>query len=167
METDFHQMLAAIDAGQSPQQHSNGLRQLVWTLAVRTRALREQFVTTIDQFLDKLTESASSEKMRREFLKMLASSMDEQFEQELLKLPPSPRLMGQNLFKIPAIREGLLQLAVEQVQSLDLQALFAGLAGMIRDQQLLTKSTKKAQVRALATLLEERRIPDWFCPTYW
>ena len=158
VEARFGQTLTAIDAGEALQGHSEDLRQYVWTLAVRTRALRGQFMATTDRFLSEFAESANSQKARRALAQQLESAIDKQVKELFSKVPSLQNIVAQRLFR---------QLTVEQVKALDLAPLFAEFVNVLRQPRLLGKAANCGHVRALAALFESASVPDSFNPSYW
>lgn len=158
VETRFGQTLIAIDAGESPQGHSEDLRQYVWTLAVRTRALREQFIALTDRFLIEFAESAHSQKARLVLARQLESAVDEQINGMFSKVPFPQNNAAKKLFR---------RLAIKQAAALDPARMLTEFVNILRQQDVLGKAGSGGHLRALATLLKSGNTPDSVNPSHW
>ncbi len=158
VETRFGQTLIAIDAGDSPQAHSEDLRQYVWTLAVRTRALREQLIATTDRFLTGFAEFAYTQKARHALTRQLESAVDDQINEMFSKIPYPQGIVAKRLFR---------QLAIKQARALDPALLLTDFVNILRQQDILGKAGSRGHVQALAALLKSRGAPDSFKPSCW
>ena len=162
-ESRFGAVLQALDRGEGATDHSDTLRALTWTLAIRTRALRKQFAETADQLVARLAESASSEEAREAFAREFRGQFDVLIDEMLAKLPIHQR----ELLKIPLVRELLMNLGEQHARSFDLRGLMVKFIAVVRSQESLSQSARKGQIRGLAQLLGEKGVPNSFAPSHW
>jgi hypothetical protein len=163
----FGRVLQLLDQGESPNRHADVLRELVWTLAIRTRALRKQFAKTADNLLARLVASASSTAARGVLARHFQSQFDELMDRFVADLPPAKQAVARGVLGLPAVREQLIGLGVEYLHSPDSQALLANLVEVVRAQDRLSRSATDGQIRGLAQLLGQRRAPESFAPSDW
>jgi hypothetical protein len=161
-EGHFSAILARIDGGRPPEAFSEELRQLVWTMAVRTRAIREQFATATDGLLSEFAGHSTSADARDELARWLHSSFEEQMKKAVPRLPLEQRRTALDFVRVPAVREQLMQLVPSSFGA------WAGaMVRMVQDGGIIPTSIKTGQVRGLAKLLDRGTPPDGFAPGGW
>jgi hypothetical protein len=164
-EARFSLALSSIDKGDSALNHAETLRELVWTLVVRTRALREQFTDTFDQFLDTAARSVMSSDAQDALARHMRANLDSVLENAISSLPPIEGVDTKSLFADPAFKDDLRRSAEDLVGMVPV--LFSQFLGGIRDQDLLVKTSEEGQIKGLKKLLESGKLPETFSPAYW
>lgn len=160
-------VLADIDRGVSPAVHSETLRRLLWMLAVRTNALRQQFVAAGTTLLDHLEDSAGSDEASAGMRARIRDECDGQIRQALARLPGAYRVRALELYEDPARQEAFRELIMSQVGDVDFQGFIRWFRERAGDMLDLNKSAAKGQIRGLSALLDRPDAPPVFAPTHW
>lgn len=160
-------MLLQLDRGASPDQYADELRTLVWTLAIRTLALRKQFAETASTLIQHFVESAGSDRAHAALFEYFSDHFDDLMDEQLSKLPIIRRLAFRALFMLPFVRQRIFHWARERLQSFDLRAFMVELQSHLSDNNVYAKSAQTGHVRGISRLLTENRIPDSFAPARW
>ena len=164
IETPLHNVLVAIDSGSPLESHAQELRQLVWSLALRTAALRGQFEQTATNMLDILVEAATDEKLRSGVMDHFEKNLDELV---LEQMPPDQRDRVAIVLQNPAIRMAVQQAVRVRIERESFKPLLVGLSHLLRSQGTLEKAARGGHIKALNSLLREGRSPEWFAPMGW
>ena len=98
-----------------------------------------------------------------QFDRVLKDALDESLKE--LPLPHQEAI--QNVLSIPAVRQPLLDLARDQVQSTDPSGIFRSMLRELCNQNLLAASFKSGQIRGLASRIEQGKAPESFRPSHW
>ena len=165
-EGPFSEILASIDGGRAPEAFSEELRQLFWTLAARTRAIRKQLATVADALLFKLAAWSETGGARDEAVEYLQSTFDERVEKIVAPFSPEQRRRALALARAPAVREQFLKQAMEHVRS-NFGPMVGLVVRMVQDRGILPSSVREAQINSLASLLSRGAPPDGFKPEAW
>lgn len=166
-EGEFARALSRIEKGDSIEDHEGTLRQLIWTLAIRTRALRQQFAKLAHGLTDKIVETASSPQAQDMLAEYMRAEFPRIMEKELSKFPPEERAAVNAVFSAPEIREEMLQAMEGLMRSTFPKEIFGHIRDMVRDRGILQEAAEKGQVEGLIRLLKDSKVPDSFSPSYW
>lgn len=163
-EGHFARALLSIEGGAPIREHEDTVKQLIWTLAVRTRALRQQFAALAHGLADTLIETSRSSQdmmaqyMRSEFLSLM--------EKEFSTLPPEEQTAASAAISAPEAREEILE-AIEGLMRSPLPQLFFDQFRDILQDQGMQRVAEGGQVKGLGRLLGDKKAPDSFSPSYW
>lgn len=165
-EKRFSRSLTAIEGGDLILGHAETLRELVWTLAVRTRALREQFAGTFSQFLGTAIKSLESNSVQEVIVEHMRSNWDRLMGDALSGLPKIAHLDARSFLGDPDVKEDL-RCSAEKLLPMLAPALLSRFCGGINNQDALKKISEEGQIKGLKTLLGESRVPETFSPSSW
>jgi hypothetical protein len=147
-EGHFSELLASIDGGRPPEAFDQELRQLLWTLAARTRAIREQFAAAADGLLSAFTMWSKTADARGEVLRRIYEQI------EKAPVPLQQRRLALNYVRVPAVREQLLEPLLS-----NFGPVVGNVVRMVRDRRIIPTSIKTGQINGLAKLLDRRTPP--------
>jgi len=165
-ETRFSRTLSAIDSGEAAQDQAEGLRELVWNLAVRTRALRKQFENVAGRLAAKAIETVTSKGVGDALAQYIRSDLDRLMDEGISGLSPGEQVFARASLKDSTVREAMLGPAEELIRFLP--RLFSAHAfDMLGSQSGLQDASEQGQVEGLSRLLEEIGVPDSFAPLRW
>lgn len=166
-EARFSDALRALDGGGSADHYADVLRELVWTLALRTLALRRQFAEAGSQLISTLVNSARSEGARRSLGRAVRARFDAELERVLSNVEPQQQQIIRQHLEAPGARERLRDFVEQRAQSPEMQTLLDRFAGMIQRNDRLLSSARDGQIQGLARLLESGGVPESFTPSVW
>lgn len=159
------QTLKRIEDGDDPSAHAETLRGLVWTLTIRTNALRSQFTSATARLVGHLADSAGDDDAKAAFAARVEDDLDELLPAELAKLPPRYRDRALQLLEDPDRRHALRDRFRDTLLQTDLQALmheaFSTIDGVI------SRSVQDGQIRGLTSMLDRGSAPERFAPAHW
>lgn len=166
-EQQYSQALSAIESGGKIEDYRDTLRELVWTLAIRTRALRHQFTETVANLTNKIVESVSSRSAQDTLIEGVRARLLGKFEEELSILPSELRAAARRDFERSKLHDEMLQAIEDLVRSPFPQVAFGRIRDMMRTQGVLEKAVEDGQIQGLSRLLNETRVPESFLPAQW
>ncbi len=163
-EGRFSKLLASIDSGSPPQAFSEELRQLIWTLAARTRAFRRQWAAAANGLLSEFGVFSQTADAQDAVVRQLYSSIDEYVEGSLDSLPPEHRRLVSEFVSVPANREQLVKYVGSNFGSVA-----GALVRILQDRRIMQSSAKVGQIKGLAKALDQRTPRDagFFKPGAW
>lgn len=165
-EARFARTLSALDAGEPARDHAECLRELVWNLAVRTRAFRRQFENVAERLTTKVIETITSEEVEDALVHFIRSDFDRLMDEGISSLSPEDQLLARAGSKSPPIRDALLESTEEMIRLLP--KLFSAHALNIRESQgFLNAASEEGQIEGLSRLLTDSKVPDSFSPHIW
>lgn len=86
-ETRLQKVLDSIESGNNPSQYDDDLRHFVYTLAFRTRNVRETYVDAASQFMQYFIDSFSSQSAEQAIMDHIDASLDEVIREGINMLP--------------------------------------------------------------------------------
>jgi hypothetical protein len=140
-ETRFSRTLSALDAGESAHNHAEGLREFVWNLAVRTRALRKQFEDVAERLTTKVIETVTSDEVGDALAQFIRSDFDRLMDEGISSLSPEDQVLARAGSKISPLRDAMLDSTEEMIRLLP--KLFSAHAFNIREPQGVLKSASE------------------------
>ncbi|MEP7011119.1 MAG: DUF4238 domain-containing protein [Acidobacteriota bacterium] len=153
-ETRFSIALSEIDQEATVKGREETLRQLIWTLAIRTRAVRDQFDRFIGDLLGAAANSFQSESGTRVLMKEIESRL--------------PELLGPELTSLDSVgpqADSLLAQVQQMLESgLPQRVFFDTLGEEFREDSRLSQ---QGQLKGLARVIEIGGAPESFRPTGW
>jgi hypothetical protein len=161
-EGRFSKILAAVDRGRAPEGFSEELRQLMWTLAVRTRATREQFGSVADEMLSELATWAATAEAGDTLVRDLYTTLDTRAQEATAQLPLEQRELATASLRVPAVREQVIAYARANFGDC-----IETLVRVIQDRRIVSTSAKTGQIRGLTQLLDRGSAPEQFRPKAW
>lgn len=138
MESTFSTALNEIEAGGSTRSHEDILRQMVWTLAFRTRAFRDQFSGKVGRLMSAVLDS---EELFRGFQTIA--------ERQLSEIKP---VELQADMRAAFAKAGLFEKSMAVLRS--------GIGEM-------EDAAERGQIEGLAALLGTNQVPSAFAPLDW
>jgi hypothetical protein len=150
VEGRYAQALRDLRNGAAPQTLSEILSEFVWTLALRTRAARDQGRSTARDFLDLLPEMVDSPEM--------AAAIDKELRKQRETATDEKRLAIELLLGNPGLR-ALGQQSAGKVLRLAANAAEA--------RRVLDEVIGRVQVLGLSSLLEHQSTPHWLQSAVW
>lgn len=170
VEDRFSALLQSLDQGELPENLAEDLRLFIWTLAVRTRAVRDQLGGTANVLFDQMATTITPDQALPAVLEWLDLQFDRVIKdtlQDLLKEVPAPqREVIQNVLSMPDVRQHLLHLSRDQARSTDVGGIFRWMLREFRNQNHVAVSSKGGQIRSLSSLLEKGKAPESFRPDH-
>jgi hypothetical protein len=119
-EGSFGRILRGLQTGRAPNELYDDLRWLVWTLGVRTRALREQFLDAANRILDKVIDTVNTEQARASVLEHAEEPFFQAVRAQLSELPTEQRVHAERFLRTRSTKEALRKLLAKSVSSMDL-----------------------------------------------
>jgi len=162
-ETRFSVALAELDQGEPIQGREDTFRQLIWTLGIRTRGVRDQFEQLMDNLFGGLANSFELDVAQDALIKGIELKLPEILEEAYGALSEYERTF---LDPIDVQTESTLG----EVGRLLSSGLTRKLFGELRDHAEVAGSPKiaeEAQLKGLAKVLESGGAPDSFNPARW
>lgn len=166
-EYQYAQALTAIERGEEIENHRDSLRELVWTLAIRTRALRRQFTETVGNLTNQMVESVRSQSAQDALVEHFRVQLLEKFEEESSILTPELQAAAKHDFERSELHRNMLHALEDLMRSPLPHLVFGHMRDMMRTQGVLEKAVEDGQVQGLSRLLEDVRVPSSFSPAQW
>jgi len=171
IESRVARAVTLIDRGNDLKQWDEELRWLVYMLSVRTRALREHTIDTVQKMAGGLRESTTHDRVRSYLSQDAASSFNERTDDALSDLAPKmsakQRRVAKAAMRDPKQRASIRrQLTGHKVAS-DGAAHIQGQFDIMGNHKILRKAMKDGQIRGLTKLLDASLAPDSFAPASW
>lgn len=160
-EATWAAALRAIDEGEPPQRHAPELSQLVWTLSIRTRAMREQFTQRMGDAIDIAGQLMRSDDTRSLLRRQARKEWNDLVDRELAKrFAPHQVEALRPVFQSPAVKElGLALLDQSLARSIRGGAV-ESLVKMIEEQNAVRRSATDGHIRGLTKLLRTGAAPE-------
>jgi hypothetical protein len=137
VESRFAAALACMDDRHPPEAFADGLRQFAWMMAVRTRAIREQFAAAFDMLLAEFGKWSNRVDANSSAGQQLRARLDQEIEKAIQKLPPQARIQAATAIQVPAIRGLLLGYAASNF------GVWTGIMiYLVQSQRLIARSAK-------------------------
>jgi hypothetical protein len=162
-ESRFSVALAQVDQGEVIEGREDTLRQLIWTLAIRTRAVRDQFQQLTEDLFGAMVNSFESDEAHRAIIKGLEATLPAIQEETYGTLSEYERTFLEPL-------DVQTKSTVEEVEQMLSAGLIRQLFGELRYQIEGSggpKIAEEGQLKGLAKVLEFGGAPDSFRPTNW
>ncbi len=166
-EDKFSGALRAIDAGSSLAEHSSTLSRLVWSQAVRTRALRQSLAETMDAAFSAFTSSLDSKAAMAAFKRMTKEELPRTIADEMNRLPLPARREAERRLEAIGGTEGAVRMALAKIDSLEFAAFGVMLNAIMRSEGLIDKAMERGHIRALSKVLIESPSDLPFKPDAW
>jgi AcrR family transcriptional regulator len=103
-EQRFAPAIDEILYGKDPNEFSEVLSMFVWTQAIRTKAMRENFSTASHRLVDEIFAESSAHKLADHISSRVEREFDQLFAQAMLNLQPDERLVAEESYRVPIIR---------------------------------------------------------------
>lgn len=166
LETAYAAALRRLDSGESPEAHRQTLRELLWTLVIRGKSLRDQFARFGSQMARSTVASLAGEPGRRALQASLDNQFDEQLDDMLAAIPPDLAHV-RALFDSPEAREQLRALAGQMIDRGDLSSLI----GTLFNDEVVEKAgedaARRGQLKGMGRMIHEGVSPSAFDPVAW
>ena len=159
-------MLADIESGEPLANYHQELREFVWSLAVRTRALRQQFGEVVRSLTERIFESAAFPRSEDPLSQKLKSRLTAALEGELGKLPSSEKAMTEDFLSSLGVGKDAKVLADSFLGSPIVRRFSEEFLRAV-EPEALDKATARGQIEGLRNLLSKRTPPDSFAPRRW
>lgn len=166
VEGEQARVLVDIEHGAPPHIYEKPLRHLLWLLAVRTNALRQQFADVATTLFDYLEDTAGSDEAMAAMTAVASQECVDLVRKEFQKLPPTYRDRALELLSDPARQRALRGRAAAQIGDLNVQG-FVRQVRQLGDSLNFGKHAAGGQIRGLTRLLERADAPEGFAPTHW
>lgn len=166
-ESQHARTLLRIDAGNSVQDYQEEMRQLVWMLAVRTRALRRQYAAAVSRLLDHYEAHANTEPARTAASRHIRHILPEVLTNAFAKLPPAYGKRAQELLVNPERYKALENTLAAQIDALDMQSFMMWVRQATNLGGKLARSAATGQITALEQFLKAPQPPASFSPALW
>jgi hypothetical protein len=167
-EAKASQVLAALERGDDPREFNRELRAFVWTLMVRTRALRSQFKSVTERIAESFTARRWDDADTRKALSQRAhQELDRQIQEIISGLPEYRRPWARIVFQQSGMLEAAHRLCDRRMQELDFGKECAQVIDVMRKLDVFETSAKNGQVKGLAQLLREDHLPESFSSVHW
>ncbi|HEV2851495.1 MAG TPA: DUF4238 domain-containing protein [Thermoanaerobaculia bacterium] len=166
-ETELSQTLARIERGEPLSGYADELRQLVWALAMRTRAFREHFVKVTEGFVEELQKSIETQAAQRAMVRRVEARLFESIEKDIEALPEEARGFVAAFFSDPAAREFMAKEVKGFMRSPLPQLFFGQMRDMLYAQGVLQEAAEEGHIKGLAQMLAEKKPPSAFSPAHW
>lgn len=168
IESEHSRLLDQLLAGESPAQHHQQLRELVWLLVVRTANLRYHFGAIAQAGVDEIAAQADSPLARAAVTEGLHSEFDGQLDAAIEMLPPTLASALTHAFATrPALRDKLRRVMAKQLKHLDIADALRSTLDVMLERTPLADAIKSGHVTAMRKLLDSRLAPDSFNPLQW
>jgi hypothetical protein len=161
------QALDAVEKGDAPEHHARALRHLIWTLAVRTRALRDQYADAMTVLLDSIQSSARDPAANRALVAMADRQFDQTIADQIAKLPPEMQPRARVILDTPEVRASVRAQLLRAINDLDVEAFIGWLRSQAKGQFNIDGSVADGHVRGIAKLLDRDDAPSGFRPPHW
>lgn len=160
--------LVSVDQGESlTEQQFETLRLLVWSLAVRTNALRQQFVRTYDDLLRELEDALARPDTADVIARYIKDNVDAIVADSLSDLPLWKRFVLRHVIKIRSVRQRALAVVDDHVNSGAFPSLLAPYFAAAREPANAIRAASEGQLRGLDGVLSENKPPLKFTPKAW
>jgi hypothetical protein len=166
-EGRFGALLLALDRGEAAENYSEDLRLFVWTLAVRTSAIRGQLGVAVNDLFDQMATTITPDQAQTAVLERLDVALDGALEDELRKFPVQQQAIARNNLMVPEIRQQIFRLGGALVRSTDVAGMFRWMLRELCSQNIAASASKDGQIRGLSSRLASGMAPDSFSPDYW
>lgn len=166
-ETRFSSLLRELESGPQREVIHHELRGFVWTLATRTRALRQQATEMLRQFTSLTLEAASTPDSPDALARRFRVAFEQRLDRELANRPQKEReLLSSILDRAAGRKPG--ERRAEALSRLPLvQVMARGMIDTVNDPDFLARAGQDGQIQGLQSLLLEVGTPTWFQPARW
>jgi len=160
--------LVFIDSGNDSNNVSEELRHICWNLAVRTRALREQFSSIGSTIFDGLNKTVESNEARDSISRYFDENIDELIQKQADTFSRNERRSFLAKMKNKENLRLFLSMMNSQVNNTDkLKNMSNHVVDKIKTERVFSKGSKDGQLRTLSEALKYGSSPDWFQPLKW
>lgn len=166
-ESDHAKVLRRIDQGDSPEIYAEQLRDLMWTLSVRTRAMRHRLAEFGNIALKALASTLDSESAERAIKQEASRQFDDRLEAWLLGLPSRYRERATELLADRRRRLALKQRLLGELEAANLANGMATALSIAAGMADFSDAAAKGQIRGVTGILEKRASPARFAPAHW
>ena len=170
LESRAGTFLRSIDGGEPVESWSEVAREFVYTLGVRTDALRAQVAEAGDRLLDQLAASTETSDAKRAARSALHARLDTRLEAEidnfLGRVPEPFRALAAKRLQEPAVRAFVEAGVRKLADSVDLSAIYRAMLEAAKSEVDFYEAAEDGQITALQKLLRSA-VPSSFCPEHW
>ena len=163
IETEQSRVLDDIASGTPPEAHEKSLRDLFWSLSIRTRAVRESLSRAGLSLVRLMAETASSSSAKEALAREVSCTFDARLSEMLDRLPEAAR----TAMAVPAIRAALREQAMAHLDKLEMGEIIDAVASQPDFDKKLSEASKEGQIRGLRQLLASSITPAMFAPAHW
>jgi len=143
------------------------LRFFLWTLAIRTKAIRSQFESVGQELLRSVRDTIDSPPARAYFAQRLDRDVDAILDGELEFLPENARGRARKAMESPEVRAALRAYARAWLERTELTPTMEHLMALFQAGGRMEEAAQKGQVGGLSKLLQQPEPPAGFGPTEW
>ncbi|MFC1574865.1 DUF4238 domain-containing protein [Gemmatimonadota bacterium] len=167
IEGRLDSVLSRVQEGEDPNSLDSELRILVWTLAVRTRALRSHLKDLGQATLPGMSQILTDARFHELVVRELRSNLDQMISEGLADRSFILRLIVRVLLKVPWIRAGVLRIAERQIRSGALDEFMLASLDFFAFRIPWESAAARGHNVGIAKLLLEGIPPNVFSPTSW
>ena len=160
--------LTSIDKGCDLETLHEELRHLCWNLAIRTRALREQYSSMGNGVIESINNAIGSEEAGKSLRDYFDENANEIIQRHADSYPRNERRAFLAKMKKKSNRVQFISIMKSATNDSSLIKTFSNFAtDGIKSNKTFEKASKDGQLRALSDSLKYGSSPDWFLPTRW
>jgi len=162
--------LTRIDALDDPGIHSEPLREFVWTLALRGKALRDQFSGFARRMIEEAAKPEHAALFRSSLQQHALRDFDQILESALNQLPkPQADAVRNAMSATPELRSLLIQQILKMMEASDYSRMISSAASSKSVRAAFESATAAGQVRGLGSIVVDGHVsvPDVFRPARW
>lgn len=166
-EQKFAPAIIQVAGGRNPNELSQILSSLVWTQAVRTKAIRESFDNALRSMLGELLDEARSTNLAARISSRTENEFDSMFADIVQKLPHDERLVAEESYKVPKIRLLMIQAARSQLSNGGFTTMLSRLLTAVTDGEMISEMVRAGTLKGLKKMLDLNTTPNATIPKIW
>lgn len=162
-ENECQVMLNDIERGTDPNVYLGRINQFVWSLAVRTRSLREGFGDAFEAMLDATLQNFRSPTGHS----VIRHKIVTELEKFVDGLPDPQKSAIKEMSKDPKRAKAFLDFVLQHVTPSRFDALASEIVGMLKLEGVVEKATRESHIGALTKLTQAHFSPERFAARHW
>lgn len=161
-------ILDEVSRGRAPGGFADDLRQLLWTLGVRTSNFRRNVGDLFRHGIDEMAEQVDAPTAKMMISDHLKSEFDTMLDDTIGKLPAvQARAFRISLERRPALRDKFRRVVSMLAEAEDYALAFKAVLHMARRSFDMNDVSRTAHIRSLLRLSECGYVPESFRPEHW
>lgn len=160
--------LTAIDKGDDLETLHEEFRHLCWNLAVRTRALREQYSSMGNTVIESINNGIESDEAGQSLCSYFDENANEIIQRHADSYPRNERRAFLSKMKKKSNRIQFVSMMKSATNDSSIIKTFSNMVtDKIKSERVFEKASKDGQLRALSDSLKYGSSPEWFIPIQW
>jgi Protein of unknown function (DUF4238) len=163
VESEYRMLLQEVDSGTDLNTKRQELSQFTWSIAARTRHIREATTDFIKNLVDLAFDYLGEEEVLNE---MINNEINKAIEQHLNGLPTHQREMMGIQLSSKRVRNYLGEIAKKKLEEAKFSSILETGRNIVLEEGV-NGAAKPGHVKALSKIVANKHVPDAFVASHW